>query len=82
MTMLQVRNLSSATHEELRRRASRAGMSLSDYVGHQLDLLVAVPSQEEFWLLPDDEWEPAADQDGTIDQLIVDLIRERRGPLP
>jgi len=49
MTMLQVRNLSAATHEELRRRAANAGMSLSDYVGRELDQIVAVPDPMEYW---------------------------------
>ena len=101
MTMLQVRNLSPKTHEELKRRAARVRMSLSDYVANQLDLLVRVPSQEEFW-----DWgmsgkgdepfletklgrwpEPHPPEEDTeeekeLQDFIVNIIREHRGPLP
>ena len=46
--MLQVRNLSEQTHRELKVRAARAGMSLSDYVAAELDRCVAVPTVDEF----------------------------------
>jgi plasmid stability protein len=48
MAMLQVRNLSPATHQALKVRAAQSSQSLSDYVATQLDALVAVPSWEEF----------------------------------
>ena len=104
MTMLQVRNLSQKTHDELKRRAAKARMSLSDYVANQLDILVRVPSFEDFWEQGMAGWDDEPFLDDELDdglatpgrprspdeyteeekelgQFIVDIIRERRGPL-
>jgi plasmid stability protein len=45
--MLQVRNVPDDLHAELRRRASAAGMSLSEYVLRELDRLASQPTVEE-----------------------------------
>jgi len=99
--MLQVRNLSRKTHDELKRRAARARMSLSDYVANQLDILVRVPSEEEFWEWGMSDWDDDpllntelddglgnrdskveyTEEERELGQFIVDIIRERRGPL-
>lgn len=96
--MLQVRNLSRATHDELKRRAARASMSLSDYVARELDTLVSVPDPMAYWWREDDtpeeiaaieahwakvdaNWDPVATGAANMDEYIVNLIRERRGPL-
>lgn len=42
--MLQVRDVPDDVHEELRRRASAAGMSLSDFAGQELARLARRPS--------------------------------------
>jgi len=101
MSMLQVRNLSRKTHDELKRRAARARMSLSDYVANQLDILVRVPSEEEFWEWGMSDWDDDpllntelddglgnrdskveyTEEERELGQFIVDIIRERRGPL-
>jgi len=98
MSMLQVRNLSRATHDELKRRAARARMSLSDYVARELDTVVSVPdpmaywthadmTEEEladyaaYWKEVDANWDPVATGAANMDEYIVNIIRERRGPL-
>ncbi|MCL2489984.1 MAG: hypothetical protein FWF36_04565 [Propionibacteriaceae bacterium] len=98
MSMLQVRNLSPATHDELKRRAAWSRMSLSDYVARELDTLVAVPDPMAYWWHVDDtpeetaayaerwaevdaHWDPVATGAANMDEYIVNLIRERRGPL-
>ena len=48
MSTLQVRNLSEQTHRTLKARAAKEGLSLSDYVAHQLDRFAATPTMEEF----------------------------------
>ena len=48
MSTLQVRNLSEQTHRTLKARAAKEGLSLSDYVAHQLDRFAATPTIEEF----------------------------------
>ncbi len=46
---LLIRDLPSATHAELKRRAERAGMSLQAYVAQLLERSTVTPSLEE-WL--------------------------------
>lgn len=45
--MLQVRDLPDDVHSELRRRATAAGMSLSDFVGQELGRVVRRPPLPE-----------------------------------
>ncbi len=47
--MLQVRNLSSATHRQLKARAALEGMTLSDYVRKLIEHDLEKPSIKE-WL--------------------------------
>ncbi len=47
--MLQVRNVPVEVHEELKRRAKAAGMSLSDYVGQRLKELTEQRTTEEIF---------------------------------
>jgi hypothetical protein len=45
--VIQVRGVTERTHAGLVRRAAEAGMSLSDYVRRELDLVVARDANEE-----------------------------------
>jgi plasmid stability protein len=45
--MIQIRNVPNALHRELKTRASRAGMSLSDYLTAELREVAARPTMEE-----------------------------------
>lgn len=45
--MLQVRDVPDPVHDELRRRAARAGMSLSGFVLRELERLTARPPVDE-----------------------------------
>jgi plasmid stability protein len=47
--ILQVRNLSDATHRALKARAAREGRSLSDLVREELDRAAARPSRRELF---------------------------------
>jgi len=47
--MIQVRNVPEEIHRELKARAARAGMSLSDYILKELEKTLEVPTLEE-WL--------------------------------
>ncbi|MEX2324641.1 MAG: hypothetical protein WD576_02730 [Nitriliruptoraceae bacterium] len=51
---LLIRGLPALTHQELKRRAGLAGMSLQAYVAQLLERSAATPSLEE-WLLRLDE---------------------------
>jgi hypothetical protein len=51
---LLIRGISSETHEELKRRAQEAGVSLQSYVARILERSTAVPSVSD-WLSQLDE---------------------------
>jgi antitoxin FitA len=73
---IQVRNVPDATHAELRVRAAKAGMSLSDYVLAELERTAARPPIAEVL-------ERARNRSGGVSrQGAVDIIREMRGPIP
>lgn len=46
--MVQVRNVPTALHRKLKSRAALAGLSLSDYVLHELRKAVEHPTRQEF----------------------------------
>lgn len=45
--MIQVRNVPDGVHRTLKRRAAEAGMSLSDYLLAELEVIAAQPTIEE-----------------------------------
>lgn len=45
--MIQIRNVPDAVHRELKSRAARAGMSLSDYLLREIRLVAERPTLEE-----------------------------------
>ncbi|HEX5583137.1 FitA-like ribbon-helix-helix domain-containing protein [Gaiella sp.] len=47
MKMIQVRNVPDALHAELKARAARQGVTLSDYVRRLIEDDLAVPTLEE-----------------------------------
>lgn len=47
MKMVQVRNVPDPLHRELKARAARAGMSLSDYLLRELEAIASRPTREE-----------------------------------
>lgn len=46
--MIQVRNVPDELHRELKARAAKAGMSLSDFILRELEALAERPTREEF----------------------------------
>ena len=76
MKMIQVRNVPDEIHRELKIRAARQGVSLSDYVLELARQDVMLPTVEE-WMARIDA-EPIIDSDVSVE----DIIRESRGPLP
>jgi antitoxin FitA len=45
--MIQIRNVPDGVHREIKARAARAGMTLSDYLKREVERLVATPTTEE-----------------------------------
>jgi len=76
MGMIQIRNVPSDVHRTLKARASTKGLSLSEYLNHELALLAALPPIEEVT-----QWIRAAGPAG-VGVSGAELIREIRGPLP
>ena len=74
MSMLQVRNLSEATHQALRVRAEQAGQSLSEYVADRLDEIVATPTLDEVFARIDAQGSRLADSGAAA------LLRQARDP--
>jgi plasmid stability protein len=75
MKMIQVRNVPDEIHRELKVRAARQGVSLSDYVLELARRDVARPTMQE-WMARV-EARPIIDSDISA----ADIIRESRGPL-
>ena len=48
MPHVQIRNVPDDLHRKLKARAAAAGMSLSEYLLHELDRSAAVPTMAEF----------------------------------
>ncbi len=45
--MIQIRNVPDEVHREIKARAARAGMSLSDFLLHEVKRIVAAPPLED-----------------------------------
>ncbi len=76
--MLQVRNVPDDLHRTLKVRAAENGMTLSDYVLSELEAIAGKPTLAE--LMERISSRPGlAAIDGDI---VVDIIRQHRGPLP
>ena len=74
--MIQIRNVPDDLHRTLKIRAAERGLSLSDYLLSELELIAEKPTMEEF--LARIARQPKAD----IGPLAAEIIRENRGPLP
>jgi hypothetical protein len=55
--MIQVRNVPDELHRELKARAARTGMTLSDYLLAELRALAVRPTMQE-WLVRSEAWKP------------------------
>lgn len=76
MKMIQVRNVPEEIHRELKVRAARQGVSLSDYVLELARRDVQLPTMKEW--LDRVRAKPRVESDISA----ADIIREHRGPLP
>lgn len=45
--MIQIRNVPDAVHREVKVRAARAGMTLSDFLLREVQMLIEAPSVED-----------------------------------
>ncbi len=56
-SMIQIRNVPDELHRELKARAARNGMTLSDYLLAELRTLSTRPTMKE-WLAASATWQP------------------------
>lgn len=75
MADLLIRDLDPAAHQELKRRAARAGQSLQAYVAGLLEAHIARPSLAD-WLAELDEIPPVEGVSG------AEAVRSARDELP
>jgi antitoxin FitA len=54
-SMIQIRNVPDELHRELKSRAARTGMTLSDYLLAELRALAVRPTMQE-WLAHSETW--------------------------
>lgn len=70
--MIQVRNVPEEIHRELKSRAARAGMSLSDYLLGEMKRLARVPTFDDWWR------DVQADGVVTLDEDSAEAVRAER----
>lgn len=72
--MIQIRNVPDELHRELKARAARAGMTLSDFLLDELRALAVRPTMQE-WLDESQEWEPVEVSESPADALAAERDR-------
>lgn len=76
---VQIRDVPEELHEELRLRAAKEGMTLSDYLLRELTRMASRPTMAE--VLARARARMTGTGGPTMEQ-IVESIREHRGPIP
>lgn len=71
---IQVRDVADDVHKQLRVKAARAGLSLSEYLRREVTLLAKRPSLDEFF----DRLATRADVPVNSDEIVAALAAERR----
>ncbi len=72
--MIQIRNVPDELHRELKVRAARTGMTLSDYLLAELRTLAVRPTMQE-WLAQSESWKPVEVEESPAEALASE--RER-----
>jgi antitoxin FitA len=73
-SMIQIRNVPDGLHRDLKVRAARAGMTLSDYLLAELRALAVRPTMHE-WLDHSETWEPVNVSESPADALAAERGR-------
>jgi antitoxin FitA len=73
-SMIQIRNVPDELHRELKVRAARSGMTLSDYLLAELRALAVRPTMQE-WLAQSESWTPVKVEESPTEALAAE--RER-----
>ena len=70
--MIQIRNVPEDVHREIKARAARAGMTLSDYLKREVERLVSRPPVEDVLSRVRSRERP------DLDESIVEILRDER----
>lgn len=73
-SMIQIRNVPDELHRNLKVRAARTGMTLSDYLLAELRALAVRPTMQE-WLARSETWEPVAVDESPAAALAAERAR-------
>jgi plasmid stability protein len=73
-SMIQIRNVPDELHRDLKVRAARSGMTLSDYLLVELRALAVRPTMQE-WLAQSKSWTPVKVEESPAEALAAE--RER-----
>jgi plasmid stability protein len=73
-SMIQIRNVPDELHRDLKVRAARSGMTLSDYLLAELRALAVRPTMQE-WLAQSESWSRVEVEQSPADALAAE--RER-----
>ncbi len=77
---ITVRNVPEHVRDELKARAERRGQSMQEFLRLELERIASKPSSEESTRQIRERTEGTGTH--TFSSVIVDIIREDRGPLP
>jgi antitoxin FitA len=73
-SMIQIRNVPDHLHRDLKARAARAGMTLSDYLLAELQALAVRPTMQE-WLDRSTTWQPVEVSESPAEALAAERGR-------
>jgi plasmid stability protein len=73
-SLIQIRNVPDELHRDLKVRAARTGMTLSDYLLAELRSLAVRPTMQE-WLARSETWEPVEVRDSPADVVAAERSR-------
>ena len=73
-SMIQIRNVPEGLHRDLKARAARSGMTLSDYLLAELRALAVRPTMRE-WLARSESWQPVETGEAPADALAAERAR-------
>jgi plasmid stability protein len=78
-SMIQIRNVPEELHRDLKVRAARTGMTLSDYLLGELRALAVRPTMQE-WLAASESWEPVEVGESPSAALVAERDRSAARP--
>jgi plasmid stability protein len=73
-SMIQIRNVPDELHRDLKARAARSGMTLSDYLLTELRALAVRPTMQE-WLAHSQTWKPVEADISPVEALAAERDR-------